>query len=258
MKLPLSLVVITRDEEAHIERCLQSVPFAQEIIVLDSESSDRTCEIAKAQGAKVVQQKFLGFGPQKRRAVELASHDWVLSLDADEALSADAQTAIKELFKSGAPPKPAFQMSRLSFHMGRWIRHGGWYPDWQTRLFDRRCANWNDKRLHEKVEVQGEVGRIAAPIHHWVFLDLKDQIQTNNRYSTLGAEELLRAGKRFHLLNLLIKPISKFLETYIWKRGFLDGVPGLVIAVGAAYSMFLRHAKLWELENGQTQPSSKL
>lgn len=248
MKLPLSLVVITRDEEDHIERCLRSVPFASEIIVLDSFSSDKTIEISKAQGAKVYQEKFLGFGPQRNRAVALASHDWVLCLDADEALSEDAQKAIIALFKTGEPAKSAYQFARLSYHMGRWIRHGGWFPDWQLRFFDRRRAGWDQALIHEKVIADCEVGRIREPIQHWVFDSLFDQIQTNNKYSTLGAETLQKKGKRFHLFQLLTKPVFKFLETYVWKRGFLDGLPGFVIAVGAAYSIFLKYAKLWELE----------
>lgn len=256
MKLPLSLIVITRDEQANIERCLKSVSFAQEIIVLDSFSDDSTCALAKAQGAKVVQEKFLGFGPQKRRAVELASNDWVLNLDADEALSTEAQTAIIELFKNGAPPLAAYRLARLSFHMGRWIRHGGWFPDWQTRLFDRRRANFNKALIHEKVEFQGPCGQIRQPILHWVFDDLSDQIQTNNKYSSLGAATLANAGKRFHLSQLFLKPASKFIETYVWKRGFMDGLPGFVIAVGAAYSVFLKFAKLWEIKNNETRLSS--
>lgn len=248
MKLPLSLVVITRDEEDHIERCLSSVPFASEIIVLDSFSSDRTVERAKAHGAKVFQEKFLGFGPQRNRAVSLASHDWVLCLDADEALSEEAQKAVIDLFETGAPRKFAYQFSRLSYHMGRWIHHGGWFPDWQLRLFNRQQASWDQALIHEKVVANCEVGRIREPIHHWVFDDLADQIQTNNKYSTLGAQTLKKNGKRFHLFQLITKPGFKFLETYVWKRGFLDGMPGFVIAVGAAYSIFLKYAKLWEME----------
>jgi glycosyltransferase involved in cell wall biosynthesis len=253
-KLPLSLVVITRDEEAHIERCLKSAPFASDILVLDSQSQDRTVEIAKAHGAKVIQQQFLGFGPQKKRAVNLASHDWVLCLDADEALTDDAQKAIIDLFKNGEPPLAAYRLSRLSFHMGRWIRHGGWFPDWQLRLFDRRRANWDDALIHERVIVNGEVGTVNASILHWVFDSLTDQVQTNNKYSSLGAETLAKRGKRFSLLFLVFKPISKFLETYLWKRGFMDGLPGFIIAVGAAYSVFLKYSKLWELQNRQTRP----
>lgn len=248
MKLPLSLVVITRDEEDHIGRCLASVPFADEIIVLDSFSSDKTVEKAKAHGAKVYQEKFQGFGPQKDRAVSLASHDWVLCLDADEALSEEAQKSVLDLFKNGEPKNCAYQFSRLSFHMRRWIRHGGWYPDWQLRLFNRKQAHWDAALIHEKVVVNGHVARIREPIQHWVFDNLSDQIQTNNKYSTLGAETLKKNGRHFHLVLLLAKPISKFFETYLWKRGFLDGLPGFVIAVGAAYSVFLKYAKLWEME----------
>src|SRR4051794_21056644 len=117
-------------------------------------------------------------------------------------------------------------MARLSFHMGRWIHHGGWFPDWQTRLFDRKKGNWNQSLVHERVDLDGEVGRIRQPILHWVFADLTDQIQTNNKYSSLGAEELFRKGDRFSFAKLLLKPIFKFLETYVWKRGFMDGLPG--------------------------------
>jgi glycosyltransferase involved in cell wall biosynthesis len=249
MKKPLSLVVITRDEEDHIERCIKSVPFASDVVVLDSFSQDKTVERAKALGARVFQEKFLGFGPQKNRAVELANHDWVLCLDADEALSPEAQTAVSDLFASGAPSQDAYQFSRLSYHLGRWIHHGGWFPDWQLRLFNRKKATWDQARIHEKVNVSGEIGRIKEPIQHWVFDNLSDQIQTNNRYSSLGAETLKMKGRHFWVVSLFVKPTSKFLETYIWKRGFLDGLPGFIIAVGAAYSVFLKYAKLWEMEN---------
>lgn len=261
MKLPLSLVIITLNEEENIARCIQSVPFAQEVIVLDSESQDRTCPIAEGLGAKVVRERFRGIGAQKARAVELASHNWILSLDADEALSQDAQKAILNIFTDGPPAMEAYRLARLSFHMGRWIRHGGWFPDWQIRLFDRRQAGWDSVLLHEKVQVKGSLGTIREPILHWVFKDLTDQVQTNNRYSSWGAQELHRHGRHFHLPMLLVKPVSKFLETYIWKLGLLDGLPGLVIAVGAAYSMFIRHAKLWELDSAnqvkETRPSSE-
>jgi hypothetical protein len=205
-------------------------------------------EIAKSLGASVTQEKFRGFGPQKKFAVDRAKGNWVLCLDADEALSEEAQNTIIQLFRHGEPHLPAYQFSRISFHMGRWIRHGGWYPDWQLRLFDKRKGNWNDAAIHEKVEAPGPIGKIYSDIQHWVFDDLTDQIQTNNRYSSLGAQEQQKQGKRYSLFKLLTKPVSKFFETYVWKRGFLDGLPGFIIAVGAAYSVFLKYAKLWELE----------
>lgn len=246
---PLSLIVITKNAEEHIARCLKSVPFAADVVVLDSGSTDGTVEIAKQNGARVFVEEWRGFGPQKQRATQLAKTDWILSLDADEALSVESQAELRALLAS--EPAPAhFAFPRLSFHMGRWIRHGGWHPDWQIRLYDRRRAGWNANQLHEKVEARdgSSPTRLDQSMQHWVFKNLQDQIQTNNRYSTLGAEELFQKGRKFSLFNLIVKPKVKFIETYVWKLGFLDGMPGFIIAVGAAYSVFLKWAKLWELE----------
>jgi glycosyltransferase involved in cell wall biosynthesis len=244
---PLSLLVITRNAEPHIARCLKSVPFAADIVVLDSGSEDRTIEIAKSLGARVFEEEWRGFGPQKRRATELANSDWVLSLDADEALSDAAQIEVQALLAKPAANVEAYTFPRLSFHLGKWIRHGGWYPDWQTRLYNRTSANWSADPLHEKIECKSaQRQRLNSPILHWVFKDLTDQVATNNRYSTLGADQLFMKGRSFYLFPLLTKPWVKFFETYIWKMGFLDGLPGFIIAVGAGYSVFLKWAKLWE------------
>jgi glycosyltransferase involved in cell wall biosynthesis len=247
---PVSLIVITRNAEAHIARCLRSVPFAADKVVLDSGSSDRTVEIAKSLGARVFSEEWRGFGPQKARATALAQTDWVLNLDADEALSEGAQKELQQLCNDSLSID-AYSFPRLSFHMGRWIRHGGWYPDRQVRFYNRQRAQWSAAALHEKVEA-AQVLALREPILHWVFQDLTDQVQTNNRYSGLGAQVLLAQGRRFCLFHLLTKPGVKFLETYIWKRGFLDGMPGFVIAVGAAYSVFLKWSKLWELERAKS------
>ena len=244
-QLPISLVVITLNEEANIERCLKSVPFASDIVVLDSGSSDRTVEIAKQCGARTFVESFRGYGEQKRRACELASQDWVLSLDADEALSPELAAEIQNLSLENLAGFDGYDVPRLSFHLGRWIRHGGWYPDYQLRLFNRKMAGWQSLKLHERVEAKN-VGRLQKDLYHYVFKNLADQVETNNEYSTLGAAELQRRGKKFSVMMLVLKPISKFLETYIWKRGFLDGMPGFIISVGAAYSIFLKFAKLWE------------
>lgn len=244
---PLSLVVITQNAEVHIARCLKSVPFASDIVVLDSGSEDRTVAIAKSLGARVFEEEWRGYGPQKRRATELAQTDWVLSLDADEALSDASQIELQALLVQ-PPSCDAFAFPRLSFHMGRWIRHGGWYPDWQVRLYSRLRANWSADPIHEKVQCK-DVRRLKSPILHWVFKDLTDQVQTNNRYSSLGADQLFMKGRAFFLFHLITKPWVKFIETYVWKRGFLDGMPGFIIAVGAGYSVFLKWAKLWERQN---------
>jgi glycosyltransferase involved in cell wall biosynthesis len=240
----VSLVIITLNEQANIERCIRSVPFAEDIVVLDSGSEDRTIEIAKSLGARVFIEPFRGYQKQKVRATSLARFPWVVSLDADEALGEAAQAEIKELLE-----KPlefdAYEFPRLSFHLGRWIRHGGWYPDRQIRFFNKERCQWREGHLHERVKAE-KVQRMKHPILHWVFKDLSDQVATNNEYSTLGSRDLMARGDRFSLLKLIFKPVSKFVETYILKRGFKDGMPGFIISVGAAYSMFLKHAKLWE------------
>jgi glycosyltransferase involved in cell wall biosynthesis len=243
----LSLAIICLNEEALIERCIRSVPFATDVVVLDSGSTDRTREIATALGARVFNEDWRGFRAQKQRATDLCKNDWVLSLDADECLSESSIREMADLL-SKSLVSDGYEIPRLSWTMGRWIRHGGWYPDLQLRLFNRTKATWQGgEHVHERVSA-ANVGRLREPIEHFPFENLAEQIATNNRYSGLGATELHSRGVRFSLAKIFWKPISKFLETYLLKRGFADGLPGFIISVGAAYSVFLKFAKLWELE----------
>lgn len=254
----LSLAIICLNEAANIERCLRSVPFADDVVVLDSGSQDATREIAAAAGARVFNEEWRGFRAQKQRATDLCQNDWILSLDADEALSPESAQEILALLES--PTLDAFdgyEMPRLSWNLGRWIRHGGWYPDRQLRLFDRRRASWQGgEHVHERVSAQN-VKRLVYPLRHFPFETLSEQVSTNNRYSSLGADELRRRGKRFSYFKLVWKPVSKFLETYIIKCGFMDGTAGFVIGVSAAYSVFLKFAKLWEMERVTNSESKK-
>jgi glycosyltransferase involved in cell wall biosynthesis len=243
-KLPITLVVITLNEEANLRRCLESVPFADDILVVDSFSTDKTEEVAISCGARFVQNAWQGYGPQKSFANAQAKHDWILSLDADEALSPELQAEIVARFAS-LNAETGYEFPRRSFHLGRWINHGGWYPDYQLRLFHRKHSDWSQASLHEKVQVKSK-DRFQFDLLHWVFKNLSHQVITNDRYSGLGAANLRERGKRFSLLKLVYKPWVKFFECYLVKLGFLDGLPGFIIAVGAAYSIFLRHAKLWE------------
>lgn len=245
-KRPISLVIITFNEAENIARCIESVPWADEVIVLDSESTDKTREIATSLGAKVHIQKFLGFRDQKQKATDLAKNDWILSLDADEALSLALSQEILHTFDT-TPIQDGYRMPRLSYHLGRWIRHGGWYPDRQLRFFNRKICKWGGGHVHEKIDCTN-VGTLKNNLLHYVFKDLKHQVDANNRYSTLGAQDLYDRKKKFNILKLIVKPISKFVETYLWKLGFLDGLPGFIISVGAAYSVFLKFSKLKELE----------
>lgn len=260
-KYPVSLVIIALNEESGIARCIESAPWVDEVILVDSGSSDATCEIAKKLGAKVTVEKWRGYQQQKTFACSLASHNWILSLDADEALSPELSLTLRNLAEGILTPPFVFdfekndgiEFSRLSFNLGRWIRYGGWYPDWQLRFFDRTRASWQARHVHERVVAQNYV-RLEQAILHWPFDSHAEQISTNNRYSSLGAQDLFERGKKFSFFKLVTKPISKFIETYLIKRGFLDGMPGFIISVGAAYSVFLKFAKLWEL---QKLPKSK-
>lgn len=247
-KLPISLVVITFNEEANIERCLKSAPFVDDIVVVDSHSTDHTVQIAQNAGARVIQEKWRGFGPQKRFATNLAKNPWVLSLDADEALSPELAAEIFESF-ADLDPQTGYLIPRRSYHMGRWINFGGWYPDLQLKLFNTQHAQWTEAEVHEAIKVP-KTQALKRDILHWVFESLSDQVVTNDRYSTLSAQQLHAQGKRFSYLKLFFKPLGKFLETYIVKQGFRDGMPGFIIAIGAAYSLFLKFAKLWEIERG--------
>ncbi len=242
---PLTLAIITLNEEDNIERCLRSVDFVDDIVVVDSGSKDRTVEIARSLGARVFEEHWRGYRDQKTRAAELGKNPWVLSLDADEALSEELAGEIESLFANRLPELDAYRIPRISFHLGRWIHHGGWYPDYQTRLFDKTRARWSAGHVHEHIQAD-EIGRLENNIKHWVFKDLSHNVRTNNEYSSLGAEDLVDRGKKASVFKLFFKPPFKFLEVYVLKRGFLDGIPGFIIAVGAAYSLFLKFAKLWE------------
>lgn len=253
-KLPISLVIISLNEEERIGACIDSAPFVDEVILVDSGSTDKTCEIAQSRGAKVVFEKWRGYREQKIYAASLAKNKWILSLDADEALSPDLAAHIQNLFLSQnemLDQFDGFEFSRLSYNLGRWIHHGGWFPDWQLRLYHSDRAKWTAGHVHERVQAERKF-RLKESILHWPFQNLTEQIKTNNHYSSLGAQDLFERKIKFNIIKLLLKPISKFLETYIIKLGFLDGMAGFIISVGAAYSVFLKFSKLWELEKKHT------
>lgn len=241
----ISVVIITKNEEANIQRCIESAEWADEIIVYDSGSMDKTVEIANKLGVKVTSGNWKGFGPTKSYATSLATYDWILSIDADEAISSELKNEI--LQKRGQlNPEVGYLIPRLSYFLGRWICHGGWYPDYQLRLFHRKFSGWDAELIHEKVKSK-TTEKLSNNLNHYVFKDLEHQVNTNNRYSTLQAIEMKKKGRGPSWSHLLTKPLVKFLECYFWKLGLLDGWPGFVIAVNAAYSVFMKWSKLKEL-----------
>ena len=243
--MPLSVVLITLNAAAQLPECLASVAFADEVLVVDSGSTDGTPEIAEKYGARVVQKAWLGFGPQKQFAVSQARHDWVLCLDADERVSPALAASITQALL--APRERVYRMARCNRFLGRWLRHGEGYPDWSPRLFDRRHARWSDDAVHEKVLYAGAAGTLQGDLLHDSAEDLRRYLEKQNRYTTLAAEALHARGRRAGTAHLLLSPLLRFLKFYVFRLGFLDGLPGLVhIAIGCTNS-FMKYAKLQEL-----------
>ncbi|OQS38778.1 benzoate transporter [Chromobacterium haemolyticum] len=245
MRARISVVLITKNAETSLEKCLGSVDFADEIVLVDSGSTDRTLAIASAYKAKVIHQDWLGFGPQKQLAVEAASHDWVLCLDADEWLSPGLVNEIKEMLDN--PQATAFQFPRCNRFMGRFLKHGEGYPDWSLRLFHRGHARWSDDLVHEYVIANGPVHKLQHELMHESGEDIALYLSKQNRYTSLQAEQLLQGGKRVGIAKLILSPLLRFLKFYFFRRGFLDGVPGLVhISIGC-FNSYIKYAKLIEL-----------
>jgi glycosyltransferase involved in cell wall biosynthesis len=242
----LSVAVIAKNEVERIARLLDSARFADEILVVDSASTDGTQELCLSHGAIVIDHPWLGYAAQKQLALEKAGSDWVLSLDADEALSERLAKEIVAAIGQAPAEVAGFSMPRLSWYLGRWIRHGGWYPDRKTRLVRKGCGQWVGNALHETLTVNGRVLPLSQPILHFVYRSISDQLGTIDRFSTIAAQELGRASGMYVLAGLGHAAV-KFFECYLWKLGFMDGWPGLVIAANSAWYVFLKHAKAWEM-----------
>ncbi len=243
----VSVCIITKDEERNLPDCLASVRWADEVVVVDSHSRDRTRDLAAASGARVIERDFPGHVEQKNFAVDAANHDWVLCLDADERLSPELQAAIPRALDRADLPD-GFEFARRTFHLGRWILHGGWYPDRKVRLFRRGRGRWGGVNPHDRVRVEGKVERLAGDILHYSYEDLGAHLRQVDFFTTIAAREKRARGERFALHRLLLRPPGKFVRMYLLKGGILDGLAGFVVAVTGAYYVFLKYAKLWELE----------
>ncbi len=245
----ISAVIIAFNEEAKIADAINSLQWADEILLIDSESADRTREIAESLGVKVITQKWLGFSKQKQFAVDNAAHNWIFSLDADEVVSEKLKCEILAL-KNSEQLADGYKIPRLSFYMNRPIRHGGWYPDWQIRFFDRRKGKWKDVLIHESVEIDGQVEKLSGDIlHHTVENAAHHHRMIGERYAPLAAEQMFLRGRKTTPLKIAAAGLTAFLRTYFLKLGFLDGLPGFCIARFAAHHAFLKHLLLWELQN---------
>ena len=244
----VSVTIITLNEAEHIAAAIDSAAWADEIIVVDSGSTDATVAIARRKGVRVEHRDWTGWIDQKNFAASLARNDWIFSLDADEQITPELAGELQSLLQSD-PPARAYRMPRVTFHLGRWIRTTDFYPDYQARLYDRRAARWQGKYVHESVALDaGRPGQLTHELRHLSFRDLSDQIERINHYTTLAARQMYEAGRRSSAFDLLVQPPAAFLRNYILRRGALDGTVGLTISMMQAYSVFLKFAKLRELQ----------
>jgi glycosyltransferase involved in cell wall biosynthesis len=244
--MPLSVALIARDAAAQLGHCLASVAFADEIIVVDSGSTDGTVELAARHGARVIQREWPGFGAQKQFAVEAARHDWVLCVDADERVSLELRERIIAELK--APRGFVYAMPRRNRFLGRWLRHGEGYPDWSVRLFHRAHAHWGSETVHEKVISRSPVLKLYGDLLHDSAETLEKYLDKQNRYTSLQAESMHAAGRRANVVQLVVSPFLRFIKYYLLRLGFLDGVPGLVHITIGCMNSFNKYAKLKALE----------
>jgi len=250
-RAPLSAVLITRNAAAVLDTCLESLAFADEILMVDSASSDGTLELAARRGARVVQKEWLGFGRQKQFAVDQAKNDWVLCIDADERVSPQLRASIEQAL--AAPVSPVYRMPRRNRFLGRWLSHGEGYPDWSPRLFNRMNARWSDDLVHEKVLFAVTPGTLRGDLMHDAADDVATYLERQNRYTTLAARQAFELGRSSGVVRLLFSPVVRFFKFYVLRLGFLDGVPGLLhISIGCMNS-YMKYAKLLELRKAEAR-----
>jgi glycosyltransferase involved in cell wall biosynthesis len=250
----LTVTVITRNEAANIAAALESVSWADETVVVDSHSTDDTVSIARRLATRVEVREWSGYSAQKNFAADLASHDWILSLDADERVTPALASEIRQVLGT-APTFNGYRIPRVAWYLGRWIRSTDWYPDYQLRLYNRRAGRWNGRRVHESVAVDGPIGRLQREIEHYPYRDISHHLRTIDRYTTLAAQDQLAAGRRASAWQTFFYPRFAFLRNYILRGGFREGSVGLVVSLLNSYYVFLKLAKLWELE--RQMPSSR-
>jgi glycosyltransferase involved in cell wall biosynthesis len=247
----LSVIIITKNEASHIGRCLESVSWADEIIVLDSGSEDETVSICRQYTDKVYETDWPGFGAQKQRALDKANGDWVFSIDADEIVTPELRAEIEKALQQ--EQFQGYEIPRLSSYCGRQMRHGGWWPDYVLRLFRRDCGRFTDSVVHERILVQGQIGQLIAPLLHEAFVNLDEVLHKVNCYSSLGAEMLYQKGTRSSISKAIFKALWTFMRTYFLKLAIMDGRQGLMLSISNAEGTYYKYAKLLELQSRQAR-----
>lgn len=247
----LSVCVLACNEEQQLPRCLDSVAWADELVVLvDAKSRDGSEKIARERAQRVEVRPYAGDVEQKRQCTELASHDWVMILDPDEVMSPELAAELRAALAQTSGDCDGYELNRVTFHLGRWLRHGDFHPDWKLRVFRRSRARFEGLDPHGRVVVEGKQLRLQGDLQHYSYRDLADQVERIQFFSSEAAAAMHAAGRRLRWHDLVLRPPARFLRGYLLKRGFLDGVPGFVVAAASAFHVFLKYAKLWELERG--------
>jgi glycosyltransferase involved in cell wall biosynthesis len=244
MKVPVSVVIVTRNEEKNIENALESVKDFEDIVVVDSFSEDRTVEICKKYTQRVYQHEWEGFAKQKQMAVDYAKNQWVLILDADERVTPELRSEIVEKIENSSVG--GFYLPRKNFFLGRWIKHGGWWPDHTLRLFRKDISYMQQREVHEKVVVNGLLGYLKKPVEHYTYDTISDFIKKMENYSTLSVKELSDKGDKTSIISMLVNPVFVFIKMFFLRQGFRDGIHGFILAVLYGFYTFLKYAKLWE------------
>jgi glycosyltransferase involved in cell wall biosynthesis len=247
----LSVVTIALNEERNIAECLASVRWADELIVVDSGSTDRTVAIAQQFTSRVLVVEWKGYGATKNYALDQAQGDWVLWLDADERVTPQLADEIRGVIAQGDAEVSGYTVARRAYFLGRWIRHSGWYPSRVTRLFRRMRGRFSEARVHEQLTVKGRVNDLRNDLLHHTDPDLQHYFAKFNRYTSLAAEDMAEAGRRFSIADLLVRPAFLFVKMYVLRLGFLDGIHGFVLSVVSSAYVFVKYAKLWELQRKQ-------
>jgi glycosyltransferase involved in cell wall biosynthesis len=255
---PISACIITLNEEHNIERCLKSLDFCDEIILVDSGSTDKTVSIAENFNCKVFTRPFDNYSSQKNFALTLAKNSWILSVDADEEISLELKKEIHSLSDTAFENHAGFFIPRLTYYLCQWIHHSGWYPDPQLKLFNRIKGQFKGGLVHETVAIQGKIGRLKSPVHHYSYRSISEHLDFINKYTTLYAIEKYKKGKRSGVLKAYSKLVYKFWWTYIFRLGFLDGRAGFAVCALGAYYNFLKYLKLFELGRDKELASSLL
>ena len=245
----LSVCIIAFNEEDNIRECLESVKWADEIVVVDSNSADRTVEIARKYTDRVIQRPWPGHVEQKNFALEQASCDWVLSIDADERVSPELAAEIRDAIHTGDRPQTGYTVPRKTYYLGRWITHGGWYPARKLRLVRRGAAQWRGINPHDHLYAEGPAGTLKGDLYHYTYRDISDHLATIDKFTTIAGGEMYARSRRHALSHMLLNPPAKFIKMYFLRLGFMDGLPGFVVAVLSSYYVFLKYAKLWELQH---------